>query len=122
MIGFNELAKHKLCYLATPYSRFKGGISLAHVEACKFAAGLIQQGVRVYSPIAHTHSIAMYGNIDPLDRAMWLNLDEAMMEACDALIVAELPGWIDSEGIAYEIAFFIAKDKPVYYLLGDCFT
>jgi hypothetical protein len=67
MIGIQELTKYRLCYLATPYSKFSGGINMAFVEASIFAARLLALGVKIYSPIAHTHPLAIYGNIDPLD-------------------------------------------------------
>ncbi len=122
--SFNVLeraAKHKLCYLATPYTKHKLGIEHAWVEACTFAANLLKAGISVYSPIAHTHPIARYGSMDPLDHSIWLPFDQAMMDACDAMIVAEMPGWIESKGVQHEIAVFDVAKKPIYYLAGDCF-
>lgn len=121
MIGLESLIKYKLCYLATPYSKYEPGIHMAFVEASIFAARLMQHGVKVYSPIAHTHPLAIYGNIDPLDHSIWLPFDEAMMEASEALIVAEMDGWQESRGMAYEIAFFRARKKPVEFLPGNMF-
>jgi nucleoside 2-deoxyribosyltransferase len=106
-----------LCYLATPYSRYKdGNLPLAFQDASKLAALLMQAGVKVYSPIAHTHPLAVYGNIDPLDHAIWLPFDEAMMKACQALLVAHMDGWEESKGIAYEITFFTNARKPIFDL------
>ena len=122
MINFAKMREHRLCYLATPYTKYRHGIHVACVEACQFAAGLIREGVKVYSPIAHGHSIAMYGNLDPLQHAFWVNIDAPMLGFADALIVAELPGWLESEGVQHEIALFDSIKKPVYYLSGDCFA
>ncbi len=119
---FERARRHKLVYLATPYSEDKRSIHHAFIDACTFAAGCLKEGVRVYSPIAHTHMIALAGNIDPLDHKIWLPFDEAVMEVCEALIVAELPGWTESHGVQHEIAVFEVAKKPIYYLAGDCFA
>ena len=122
MSDWYALTRYRLCYLATPYSRYPGGIHMAFVEAARFTAGLLQKGVKVYSPIAHTHPLAIYGNIDPLDHSIWLPFDEIMMEAAEALLVAEITSWKESRGIAHEIEFFETRNKPVIYLPGDLFA
>lgn len=48
-------------YLATPYSKFEGGLEAAFRAAAEVAAKLVRQGESVYSPICHTHPIAIYG-------------------------------------------------------------
>lgn len=107
----------RLCYLATPYSKYKGGnLVQAFHDAAQLAAELLAAGVRVYSPIAHTHPLAIHGNLDPLDHDIWLPFDEAMMEACDCLIVAHMDGWDVSFGIAHEIEFFKNAGKPIFDL------
>lgn len=121
MIGLESLTKYKLCYLATPYSKYKPGIHMAFVEASIFAARLLQHGIKVYSPIAHTHPLAIYGNIDPLDHSIWIPFDEAMMEVSEALLVAMMEGWHGSKGITHEINFFERAGKPIEYLPGDMF-
>ena len=122
MTTLERIAQHKLCYLATPYTRYKDGISMAHVEACKFTAGLIKCGIKVYSPIAHSHMVALYGSLDPVDHDLWKTVDQVFLELADALIVAELPGWLESKGVYNEIAYFDVVKKPIYYLPGDCFV
>jgi len=105
-----------LAYLATPYSKYPDGPQTAFVHACKLAGRLLRAGVKLYSPIAHTHPIASYANIDLLDLSIWLPFDEAMMRACDVLIVAQLPTWQTSIGIAHEVAFFTRAEKPIFNL------
>lgn len=117
-----SLTQYKLCYLATPYSKYKPGIHMAFVEASIFAARLLQHGVKVYSPIAHTHPLAIYGNIDPLDHSIWIPFDESMMEASEALLVVMMEDWRGSKGIAHEIEFFERANKPVIYLRPDMFN
>jgi hypothetical protein len=110
------LAQYRLCYLATPYSKYLPGIDAAFVHAAEIAARLLKQGVRVYSPIAHTHPLAMHGHIDPLDHKIWLPFDEAMMDAADCLIVARMNGWEESYGVQHEIEFFSRDSKPVIHI------
>lgn len=105
-----------LAYLATPYSKYPGSIASAFVDASKLAAKLMVAGVRVYSPIAHTHPLAMYGNLDPLDHRIWLPFDEAMMAKADVLIVAHMASWETSKGIAHEVEYFTRAKKPIFDL------
>lgn len=100
-------------YLATPYSKFPGGIDAANRLACNAAAAFIKAGVRIHSPIAHTHAIAMLSGMDPLDHAIWLTADAPMMEAAHGLIVLLAPSWEISYGIAEEIKAFEAMGKPI---------
>jgi hypothetical protein len=111
-----RLKKHKLVYLGTPYTKYEGGIHLAFVAASAIAGGLLRLGVSVYSPIAHTHPLAMYANIDPLDHKIWLPFDQAMMDASDAMCIAKLEGWDTSYGIKHEIEVFRLARKPIYEL------
>lgn len=108
-----------LAYLATPYSKYPLGIEQAFVDAAKLAAKLLQSGLRVYSPIAHTHPLAIHGNIDPLDHEIWMPFDEAMMKACDVLIVAHMAGWSTSKGIDIEVKYFQKMKRPIFDLYPE---
>lgn len=113
----SELQRANLCYLASPYTKFRGGdIEAAFIEASKIAAKLLLAGIKIYSPIAHTHPIAVHGGLDPLDLSIWLPFDEAMMSAASVLIVARMDGWDTSKGVAHEIEFFETRGKPIYDL------
>lgn len=103
-------------YLATPYSKYPGGLEAAFVLACKATADLIRAGVRVYSPIAHTHPVALHGEIDPYDHGIWLPADQPFMDAAKGVIVLRAETWEQSYGIKCEIAAFEAAGKPVIYM------
>lgn len=107
---------NSLAYLASPYSKFHLGLEAAFIEASQIAAKLLASGVKVYSPIAHTHPIAFYGGLDLLNLNIWLPFDEAMMERADILIVAHMRGWSESTGVKHEIAFFEREKKPIFDL------
>ena len=103
-------------YLASPYSKYPDGIHAAYHEVCRCAAWLLRQGVRVYSPIAHTHPIAQYGSLDPMDHSIWLPADRPLMQGACGLIVAQMPTWDQSYGIGEEIKEFAAAGKPTLAL------
>lgn len=104
-------------YLATPYSKHPQGIEEAFRQAARVAARFAKLGMPIYCPIAHTHPIAMEGGLDPYDHSLWMPLDKPLMEGAVGLIVALLPGWASSAGIAEEIKYFAAAKKPILYHL-----
>lgn len=103
-------------YLATPYSKYHEGIDAAWKMACHQAALLVSAGIPVYSPIAHTHPIAIEGGIDPLDHGIWIPADRPFMESAKGLIVCEMDGWDESLGVSIEIEAFKEMNKPVVYM------
>jgi hypothetical protein len=100
-------------YVATVYTKHPAGIDEAAKEAARATAWLMKRGVPCFSPICHTHSIAIEGGIDPLDHGFWLPADDPMMRKAHGLIVMKMPGWEESHGIAYEIGRFEGMQKPV---------
>ena len=104
-------------YLASPYSKYPLGITAAHFHVCQQAALLIRSGVPVYSPIAHMHPIAQFGDIDPFDHDIWLPVDRHMMDAAGGLIVLKMEGWSRSYGMAEEMKHFAAGGyKPIVFM------
>ena len=104
-------------YLASPYSKYRLGMHAGFAVACEAAAVLIRAGVAVFSPIAHSHPIAMYGRIDPLDHAVWLPMDRPMMAAAVGLIVLQADGWDASYGVRVEREKFSAARKPEVFMV-----
>ena len=105
-----------LYYLATPYSKYPDGTQAAFYDASILAGRLMRQGIFVYSPIVHTHPIALHGCMDLKDLSIWLPFDELIVAKLDAMLVAHMPSWEDSRGIAHEIEFFKKAAKPIYDL------
>ena len=102
-------------YLASPYSDFDPAIRLQRFQAaCKATAELMNEGVRIFSPIAHTHPIAMAGDL-PLGWDFWEQYDREMIAVCDELIVLCLDGFEDSRGVQAEIAIAKELGIPVSY-------
>lgn len=103
-------------YLASPYSQYPDGIEEAFKVACRGAAALVRAGIPVYSPIAHTHPVAIHGNLDPYDHTIWLPADEPLMRSAKGLVVLMARSWKDSYGIGVEIDLFKEIGKPVVYM------
>ena len=106
----------KLYYLCTPYTRYAAGLKKAHEHACILAAQLIEERIVIFCPIAHGHDISMYGGLDPRNAKQWWPLNRTMLGHCDAVIVAQLPGWCESAGIFEELSEAHLLDKPIHYL------
>lgn len=106
----------KFWYLASPYSKYAGGLEAAFIEVAKQACLFARAGIPVYSPIAHTHPIAINGGLDPLDHSIWLPFDIPMMLSAHGLIVCKMDGWDVSYGISEEIKVFADGGRPIVYM------
>jgi len=110
------MEEQRLIYLASPYSSDDLAVRDARFEAvCREAARLMQGGVHAYSPIAHTHPIAMRGDL-PTDWAFWESYDRVMIDAATEVWVLMLDGWQESRGVAAEIKIADEAGKPVRYV------
>jgi hypothetical protein len=121
IVGFGEIVAHELppnayWYLGSPYSKFPSGLDAAFQEICRIAGEFARRGIAVYSPIAHTHPIAVASGLDPLDHNIWLPFDEPMMHGAYGLIVALMPTWEISKGLKHEIDTFERLGRPVVYM------
>lgn len=112
----NDMPKHSLAYLASPYRLYPAGHEQAYADICAIAAQLLKAGVKVFCPIAHGHGIALHGEIDPDDMAVWHELNKAIMDRCDVLIVAHMKGWDVSNGIYEETKHFEQAGKTIFDL------
>lgn len=103
-------------YLATPYSKYPGGINEAAKLAGKAAAVFMNGGHRIFCPIAHSNSIGLAGEIDNRDWVFWKRQDEAFMRTANGLIVLKMEGWEESVGVTDEIGAFEWMGKPIIYV------
>ena len=91
-------------YLASPYSHADRAVEQERFEQVCIAAGrLMLEGLAVYSPIAHNHSIAQV-HLLPRDWEWWQPHCLSMLEHCGALAVLQLPGVATSKGVKAELA------------------
>lgn len=117
-VAANDLATDGFWYVGTPYSKYPGGIDLAFKVTCRITAEFIRRGVPVFSPIAHSHPVAVHGGIDPLDHKIWLPADAPMVRAAHGLIVVQMDTWAESVGLRHEIEAVKAAGKPVLFYPG----
>ncbi len=112
-----DLDKEKLYYLASPYSKYPDGLKAAFKDVSAIAARLVSEGYKVFSPIAHSHPIAVYGKLDALSYEIFLGLDVAFLKRCDGFLVAKMAGWDVSYGVKWEMDWWKAnKDSEVLYV------
>jgi hypothetical protein len=109
-------------YLATVYTKHPEGIDVAYRDANETAARVIRiYGARVFCPIGHSHSLCkVYGTrnglLGELDAEFWKWFDRPFLDKADGLLVATMPGWTESEGIAHEIEVMRELGRPILYL------
>jgi hypothetical protein len=96
-------ARNFLVYLGCPYSHHDPAVMAERFEAVNLAAGhLMCLGIHVFSPISHTHPIALAGSL-PRGWDFWREYDTLMLSACRAMVVLTLGGWMNSVGLAAEM-------------------
>lgn len=103
-------------YVASPYSKYPGGMEEAFEEVSRAAGFLVEAGLSVFAPITHSHPIAKHGHIDPKNHTIWLPADKPLMLGAVGLVVCMLPSWEDSYGVRYEQDVFCELGKPSYYM------
>ena len=106
----------QLVYLACPYSHTDRSVRVARFEAVnKVAAALMREGLKVFSPISHTHPIAEAGEL-PLGWDYWHEYDKAFLSASYKMVVLMLDGWRESAGVNGEIEIARLMGIDVEYL------
>jgi hypothetical protein len=71
-------------------------------------------GLYVFSPIAHSHPIALTGAL-PTNWEYWKAYDETMISSCRALAVLKLNGWDESRGVREEVEIARKLGLTTYY-------
>jgi hypothetical protein len=109
-------------YLASPYSaRLNDGepdrdlMYIRFQDVCRVAAMLMNLGYVVFSPIAHSVSIAAHLD-NHLDAEFWLKQDFPLIHWCDELWMLMLDGWDQSKGMAREQEYAERLCKPIRFL------
>lgn len=105
-----------LIYLASPYSHPDEAVRQQRFETvCFVAANLMREGKHIFSPIAHTHPIALNGDL-PKGFDFWEEFDRKMIAACGELWVVMMDGWEQSKGVQAEIKIAAEMGIPVKYV------
>jgi hypothetical protein len=117
-----EVDQHTIIYLACPYTHADHRVREGRFKSATAAAAeLIRQGYIVYSPITMTHplDVVLAGDTDTLGSDYWIKFDEAFMAVCSEMIVLQIDGWDQSQGIKREMDYFKRRGKPVRFLSPD---
>ena len=105
-----------LTYLACPYSHHDPAIRRARFEiACRVAGLLMNRGKTVFSPISHTHPIAIHCNL-ALGWGAWEKFDTAYLTCSKEMYVLTIKGWVESTGVQSEIAIAKKLNIPITYI------
>ena len=108
-----------MIYLATPYSDPDPAIREQRFQRVnKVAARLMKAGWHVFSPISHTHPIALAGDL-PEGWDYWESYDRMMLAMCARLCVLNADGWQTSVGVQAEIKLAQELGLPVEHLKGN---
>ena len=105
-----------LVYLATPYSDPDPTVRQERFEVVNVvAARLMRDGVHIFSPISHTHPIAIAGDL-PKGWDFWETYNRAILAACCKVIIVRQVGWEKSVGVGNEIRIAGEINIPVEYI------
>jgi hypothetical protein len=109
----------KLIYLGCPYSHPNPHVKTQRFEAVtKVASKMMAKGEFVFSPISHTHPIAMVGNL-PGGWEFWKAYDEIYLRMSRKMIVLMLDGWQESVGLTAEIELSKKLGIEVEYMAAQ---
>ncbi len=104
-----------MIYLASPYTHPEAMVRYDRfLRVNSVAAELMREGLHVFSPISHCHSIATMNQL-PTDWEFWQDHCKAGLKKCDSLWVLKLDGWKESRGVAMEIATANLMLMPIEY-------
>lgn len=105
-----------LIYLACPYNHPDKDIRHQRFIAVNKAAGkLMKEGYVVFSPISHTHPIAVECEL-PKGWEYWENFDRAYLSCSHKLIVLCIDGWKESIGVTAEIKIASEMGIPIEFI------
>ncbi len=104
-----------MIYLAHPYSHKDAAIREARFQSANRIAGILMKaGKLIFSPISHTHPIALVTDL-PVSWEFWKLYDLEMLKACEALIVVTAEGWKESIGVQAEMEIMRELNRPIIF-------
>jgi hypothetical protein len=107
------------CYLATPYTKYPGGIEAAYQLACSMASEMLLADINTFSPIVHAHAIATATGMNSLDHEFWMAIDFPFLDAAKVLVVGCAEGWDESLGVQQEMAYFLEQHRSIIRILPE---
>jgi hypothetical protein len=128
----SEIAWHSLpslpplarfSYLAAPYSHPDPAVRETRFKTIsRIAAWLISEDYWVFSPITHSHPVAISEVPLPTLWSFWRSFDLPFVEACGTMTVLDLWGWKESIGVQAEIRHAERMGKEIRLMDSDKLT
>jgi hypothetical protein len=106
-------------YLATPYNLYPDGLDEAFRIACEARGLLLSYGIPVFSPIVHSHMVAVFCGLPPRDHEIWLPSERPILDCASGIIMLKAKSWETSYGMQKEREAFEASRKPVVWMTPD---
>lgn len=104
-----------MIYLASPYSHPDPFIrEQRYLAVMKVLGDMLANRQWAYSPIVHCHELKKVRDLPP-GHEFWLEYDFHILNRCGVLVVVPLEGWMESKGVAAEIAEANRAQIPVYH-------
>lgn len=111
-----------ITYIATPYTHKSKAVMQARYEQVNaYTAHLMQQGIIVFSPISHTHQIAVAHGL-PVAYKFWQQHCETFIRASGAMHILAQDGWTCSVGVAEEMRLAKTKGIPIKIIKRDAWN
>jgi hypothetical protein len=95
-------------YISIPYT----GMETHSFQIANQVAGeLIKMGHVIFSPISHSHPIAIECGMAG-DHEAWKAQNEAFLRWCDEMVIVDIVGWEKSNGVSWEMQEISKMGKP----------
>ena len=102
-----------IVYLAAPYTDPDYAVRGDRVELASIAAAeLMKEGVCVYSPLSHGHTVSQH-LATPGSHEFWMRQCLPILSKCAKLYVLPLAGWQKSRGVQEEILHANSLGIPI---------
>ena len=104
-------------FLASPYTHNDEAVMIFRYEAALAAASeLINEGNIIFSPIVHSHPIAVTYNL-PRDYSFWQAYTNSfILHWAEVFSILRLQDWEHSVGIKDESVLARKVNLPIYYI------
>jgi hypothetical protein len=104
-------------YLAGPYTHADQEVEGIRYEMLSLLSyNLLQNKELVFSPITHGHAMELEAKklgLEPIPYTTWIAHGLQMLEMCNIMFVAQIPGYLESNGVQLEMITARSKNIPM---------
>jgi hypothetical protein len=103
-------------YLASPYTHADPAIRLfRYHEVMRATAWCLCNNIYVYSPILHTHQLAIDHDL-PFSHEFWEAYNRIMIDASAGVLILDIDGVYESKGVNGEYNYALRTEKRIEIL------